>query len=117
MIEKEQFIKYITSYQEFSKDIDRLEKALSGNGRVYLFESDWYEAVGRMLDSFIESHFTEAGCDTVFWWLFEDVDHKIWQKVDPDLFNGTSEIEYNVNDIEDLWKYLVKYKKDYFLNE
>ena len=115
MITKEKFINFITSYQNFVKGIDRIEEAFGHS--VYLFETDWYEAVGKMLDSFVESHFTEAGCDTVSWWLFEDVDHKIWQKIDPDLFNGKAEIEYDVNDIEDLWKYLVKYKKDYFLNE
>ena len=61
-----------------------------------------------------EFYFTESGIDLIDWWKFEKVDHKIWQTVDSDLFNGKSEIEYDVNDIEDLWKYLIKFKKDYF---
>jgi hypothetical protein len=114
MITKEEFIKFIKSYQTFVSGTDRLFEALTGSKYNNVFETDWGNAVGQMLDTFIESHFTEVGADYVFWWLFEEVDHKIWRTVDPDLFNGKSVIEYDVNDIEDLWKYLIKFKKDYF---
>lgn len=118
MIEKKEFIKFIRAYQEFLEGTDRLSEAITGSKtHLCIFETDWGEAVGRMLDAFLDSHFTNVGIDAITWWLFEDVDHKIWQTVDPDLFNGKSEIEYDVNDIEDLWKYLIKYKKDYFINE
>ncbi len=114
MITKEHFIDFITEYQNFDKAIERLEIAISGKKYgCNLFESDWYESVARMFDVFLESFFTDDGQDVITWWLFEDVDHIIWQKTDPDLFNGKSEIEYNVNDIEDLWNYLFKYKEDY----
>ena len=68
MITKEQFINFITSYKKFAEGIDRIEEAFGHS--VYLFETDWYEAVGKMLDYFIESHFTEIGCDSIFWWMF-----------------------------------------------
>ena len=48
--------------------------------------------------------------------MFEDVDHIIYQTVDPDLFNGRTEIQHNINDIEDLWNYLLKNKKELFKN-
>lgn len=117
MITKEQFIKFITEYKNFDEAIDRIDQAVSGrNWGLNLFECDWYNSVGIMLDTFLDSHFTNDGCDLVTWWLFEDVDKLITQKVNPDLFNGESEIEYDVEDIEALWDYIQKYKNDYLLN-
>ena len=118
MLTKELFFKFINEFKIFDEAVERLEIAISG--RKYgcnLYDSDWYNSVGIMLDTFVESHFTNDGQDLVSWWLFEDVDKIITQKVDPDLFNGASEIEYNVNELEDLWNYMVEYKKDYFLND
>jgi hypothetical protein len=118
MITKEQFIKFITEYKNFEEAIDRIDQAVSGRSwGLNLFECDWYNSVGIMLDTFLDSHFTNNGCDLVTWWLFEDVDKLITQKVDPDLFNGESEIEYDVEDIEALWDYIQKYKNDYLLND
>ena len=116
MISKEEFINFVEVYNEFEKGIDNLEKFLSGNNpyTVNLWDSNWVDAVSRMCDSFIYSHFTEVGCDLINWWKFEDVDHIITQTITPDLFHGKSEIEYNVNDIEDLWNYLTKFSSDYF---
>lgn len=118
MINKEQFIKFITNYQEFYEGIDRFEQAITGKRfTCNLLETDWGDAVGKMLDSFLESHFTTDGTDLITWWLFEDVDKIIYQKVDPDLFNGEEEVEYNVENIEDLWKYIIKFKEEFVLNE
>lgn len=114
MITKEEFAKYIESYQEFEQAMDRLETAIAGRKYVCnLFESDWYGAVARMLDIFIDSHFTDDGQDLIDWWLFEDVDHIITQKVESDLFTEDRKIEYDVNSIDDLWDYLMLYKEDY----
>ena len=116
MISKKEFIDFIEAYEEFEKGIDNLEKFLSGNKQygINLWESSWVDAVGKMWDNFIYSHFTEEGVDLIDWWKFEDVDHIITQTVTPDLFNEKSEIEYNVNNIEDLWNYLTKFSSDYF---
>ena len=116
MISKKEFIDFIEAYEEFEKGIDNLEKFLSGNKQygINLWESSWVDAVGKMWDNFIYSHFTEEGVDLIDWWKFEDVDHIITQTVTPDLFNKKSEIEYNVNNIEDLWNYLTKFSSDYF---
>lgn len=115
MITKKEFINFISSYQKFYNGIDRFERAITGKKYTCnLFETDWGNAVGKMLDIFLDSHFTEHGVDLISWWIFEDVDHIITQTVTPDLFNEKSEIEYNVNDIEDLWNYLTKFSSDYF---
>lgn len=114
MITQEEFNSFINNYQAFKKSIDRFGKALGGKDFYFIYECDWYGNVDKMLDIFLESHFTEDGQDLITWWLFEDVEHIIEQTVDPDLFHGKSEIEYNVEEIWDLWDYMVKYKKDYF---
>lgn len=115
MISKDCFIKYIEQYQRFSKAFERIEEALMGKKySSNMYESDWYDSVGAMLDIFLNSHFTEEGCDIINWWMFEDVDHIIYQTVDSDLFNGRTEIQHDVNNIEDLWNYLLKNKKELF---
>ena len=110
MITKEEFIKFINQYQIFDKALDRLSQALSGSKYgIPLFETDWANAVGEMFDIFLDSHFTKTGVDNITWWI-------IVRTVYPDLFNGKSETEYNVNDIEDLWNYMIKFKEDNFKN-
>lgn len=117
MITKKEFYDYITSYQLFENAIDRIETAISGKSYGFgLWESDWYDAVGRMLNIFLDSHFTETGTDLITWWLWEDVDKVIYETVDPDLFSGKTEVERNVEDFDDLWKYMIKHEKDYFKN-
>ena len=118
MITKKEFYKFISSYQEFYNGLERFERAITGKKfTCNLFETDWGDAVGRMLDAFLESHFTEHGIDLITWWLFEDVDKIIYQKLDPDLFNGETEVEYDVNTFDNLWNYMIKYEKDYIKNE
>lgn len=117
MINKKEFVQFIQAYEEFEKGINNLGKFLSG-GRSYgvdLWGSNWVDAVCKMWDNFMYSHFTEAGSDLINWWKFDNVDHIITQEIKPDLFNGKSAIkEYDVNNIEDLWNYLIKFPSDYF---
>ena len=73
MLSKKLFVEFLTQYQIFNSAFERIEEALmrkkySSN----LFESDWYESVGNMLDLFLESHFTEEGRDLINAYLFED---------------------------------------------
>lgn len=116
MITKEEFIEFVKAYEAFENGIDRIEETLSGNKpyTIDLWGCNWVDAVCKMWDQFIYSHFTEEGGDLINWWKYEKVDHIITQKVNPDLFHGESKIEYNVNDIEDLWNYLIKFSSDYF---
>ncbi len=114
MITKELFIKFINQYKKYNSAFERLEEALMGRKYISnLYESDWNEAVGYMLELFLESHFTEEGCDLINWWLFEDVPHIIYTSYEADLFNKEIKIQYDVENIEDLWDYMIKHKKDY----
>ena len=118
MITKKELHSFIIAHQSFEEAIERIEEAISGSKYgCNLFESDWYNSVGKMFDIFLESHFTEAGCDLIYWWLYENVDKIIYEKVDPDLFNGETEVEYNVENFDDLWNYMIKHKEDYFKND
>ena len=118
MITKEEFTKYLTQYQIFDKAMDRLSEALSGSKYgVPLFETDWGEAVGEMLDIFLMSHFTVYGADWVTYYLFEDIEDKLVEVTKPaDMFNEEKKIEYHLNSIDELWDFLLTDKKTYFKN-
>ena len=68
-------------------------------------ESDWCEAVGKMLDTFVDSHFTEEGADLVFYYIFEE-NKKVY----------SNNKEYSFDTIDDLWKILTEDVKLYFKN-
>ena len=110
MINKEEFINFVKSYETFENGVNHLNEYLHSD----LWECEWIDNVSKMWDNFMHSHFTDIGVDLINWWKYEDVDHIITQTITPDLFYGKSEIEYNVNDIEDLWNYLTKFPSDYF---
>lgn len=118
MITKEEFFNYLTEYQNFDKGINRLSEALLGKSSYSsLWEVDWIENVGKMLDIFISSHFTEEGIDWVDYYLFEDIKDKVVHiKQEKDMFNEEKDIEYHLNSIEELWNFLNTDKKLYFKN-
>lgn len=118
MITKELFIKFIQSYIEFQESVDNFDKAITGkNYPTILFETKWYDAVGKMLDSFLDSHFTDRGIDWIFYFLFEDVDDKAaYIKQEGDMFNEEKEIRYSLESADELWNFLLTDKKLYFKN-
>ena len=118
MITKEDFTKFIQSYIEFQESIDKFDMAITGkNHPTILFETNWYEAVGRMLDSFLDSHFTDCGIDWIIYFLFEDVDDKAaYVKQDKDMFNEEKEIRYPLDTTDELWSFLQTDIKAYFKN-
>lgn len=118
MITKEEFTKYIDAYREFEAAIERLEKLISGRNRCYfIYETDWCEAVGKMLDGFLDSHFTESGIDWIFYYLFEDVDDKAaYVTEEGDMFKDPEEVRYPLTTLDELWDFLLTDKKLYFKN-
>lgn len=103
MITKKEFHKFISSYQEFYNGLERFERAITGKKfTCNLLETDWGDAVGRMLDAFLESHFTEHGIDLITWWLFEDVDKIIYKD---------EEIIAELHTVEDLYNYIKNNKE------
>lgn len=116
MITKEEFCKFIESYQEFQDEIDKFDMAITGkNYSTILFETKWYSAVGKMLDAFLDSYFTEEGVDWICYYLFEDIEDKIVTVEYEDLF-GTKEMEFHLNSVNELWNFLIIDKEVYFKN-
>lgn len=110
MLTEEQFIKFIGAIQEFNESLDNISKVLFGNKHYgCLSESKLCTNAYFIMDIFIDSHFTEEGSDLVYWWLYEDVPKIIYEP--ENLFEGEREI--NVEDVEDLWKYLNSNKEIY----
>ena len=116
MISKELFVKFLTKYQTFNEAFERIEEALMGKKySSNLYESDWYDSVGAMLDLFLESHFTDDGQDLINTYLFEDC-REFWINKDKDLFTDKREEHYEFNSLEELYDVMLKFKNDYFLN-
>lgn len=118
MINKEEFIKFIQSYIEFQESIDNFDKAITGkNHPTILFETKWYNAVGKMLDSFLDSHFTDYGIDWICYFLFEDVNDKAaYIRQGKDIFNEEREIRFPLDTLDELWEFLLTDKNLYFKN-
>jgi hypothetical protein len=116
MISKELFIKFLSQYQRFNIAFERIEEALMGKKySSNLYESDWYDAVGYMLDIFLQSHFTEDGCDLIDAYLFENC-REFWINIDKDLFTDKGKEHYTFNTLDELYDVMLKFKNDYFLN-
>ena len=117
MITFEEFEKFITDYQTFEKGIERFDKALMGNSySSNIFESDWAIAVGRMLDYFIDSIFTECGSDLVYDFMFNSWDGIIYETPEKTLFDKKEpeRREIKINTLKDLWDYMSKNSRIYF---
>lgn len=115
MITKEEFTKFIKNYQVFYNGIERFEKAITGSKyTINLFETDWGDAVGIMLDAFLDSHLTENGVNWVIYYLFEDIEDKLVTVDEEDLFGIKR--EYHLNSVNELWDFLLSNPERYFKN-
>ena len=99
MITKESFIDFIKNYKVFNEAVGRIGVAISGkNYCCDVYESDWYNSVGLMLDIFIDSNFTTDGIDLINAYLFEkekeiliDSLDKLWNYIESNNFIKTNE--------------------------
>jgi hypothetical protein len=113
MITKEEFFKFIKNYECFCQGMRKIDEVFNSN----VLECEWCDAVSKMLDSFIYSHFTDDGADWIFYYLFESIsDKKVKIKIEGDLFEEEKEIEYHLNSLEELWDFLLINKNLYFKN-
>lgn len=85
---------------KFDNDLELIER-LTG---IHLIDSDLITDSYNIFDSAIALSFTEEGQDLVFWWLYEDVPKIIY----------IEETKIDVEDIEDLWNYMMDDKETYF---
>lgn len=85
---------------KFDNDLELIER-LTG---IHLIDSDLITDSYNIFDAAIALSFTEEGQDLVFWWLYEDVPKIIY----------IEETKIDVEDIEDLWNYMMDDKETYF---
>lgn len=85
---------------KFDNDLELIER-LTG---IRLIDSDLITDSYNIFDAAIALSFTEEGQDLVFWWLYEDVPKIIY----------IEETKIDVEDIEDLWNYMMDDKETYF---
>lgn len=103
------------TFDEFKRQVDSIDEINRKFEAFGITESQIYEDVNMLFENFIDSHFTEEGCDLFFWWKYENVKKVIYKTVTPDIFTKEQKkIEINVEKIEDLWEYMIKHKKVYF---
>lgn len=108
MISKEDFIKYLDSWQEFESKICEIESVL----QVDLYESDLYGNAFDMLSQFLHLNFTDDAVDTIGWYLWEDVDKVIY--ITEDLFEESRKVY--LNSLSNLYDFFMTDLKFYFKN-
>ena len=107
MITFEKFKEIIVKYIRFYQCEDQLRKM-----GLDVFESPLFETTGYYFDWLWEAYFTEDGCDTISWWIFEyhdieeDFDEQGNYIGDPNKEPGMWDKDDNIIPmitIEDLW--------------
>lgn len=112
---KKLFVEYLTTFNNFDNAIGRLGKAFIGDFYSDLiYETDWYEYVGKMYNIFLQSHFTEYGIDLINAFLFEDC-REFWVDKDRTLFEDKKKEHYTFDTLEELYDVMRIFKEEYFL--
>ena len=91
MLNKQQFVKYVSNLKELNEKRETLEE-------IGLDPYNFYENVYELVDLVIDSNFDEKGVDTFFGWLYD----------------GQTEVEegndiFVITDIDNLWNFLTKH--------
>lgn len=94
MMTRERFKDLMNRMQEHNELYEKLyELGLDAINCKYM------ETAGIFFDELMKSEFGEDGLDTITWWLYEDVDHCIYQAY-------TDKLVADLNNIDDLYDYL-----------
>lgn len=112
MITKQEFFKAISEHQQFNDAVERMSNGIGQS--VYLFETDWCRAEGNLFDIFLKSHFTDDAVDTIYWWLYEDVDKVIYINSEKDLFKEETKEIIAVRTLGQLWSFFEREPDVYF---
>ena len=85
---------------------------------IDIINCGYMETAGVFFDELMRSEFGVDGADLVSWWMYEDVDHKIYASPGerkPFYFPGEvthGEVIADLNDIDDLYSYLTEGGRD-----
>lgn len=93
---KETLIYCVTSMREHSNYMDGINKALKCCDLIGI-DDKLYSVIGALMEKLV----TPEGYDLITWWLYEDVDHKLYSV-------KTDEVLADLNKIEDLVEYIIE---------
>lgn len=108
MMTKEKFKDLMYKMQEINEFEDKLYDM-----KIDIINCKLVEYPAVFFDELMRSEFGEDGLDLISWWLYEDVDHKIYdgyERID-------SEVIADLNNIDDLYKYLTEGGRDRITEE
>lgn len=117
MITYEKFREIIVKYIRFTQCENKLRRM-----NIDMFNSPLFDTPGQYLDWLWEAYFTEDGCDTISWWMFEyhdlDEDFDLYGKYigDPDKEPGMWDRDNNVIPmitIKDLWNEVQDLRREF----
>ena len=101
MITKQQFKKLLKAIKDEEKRICKLEKILDEVAvESYIILNRTF--INNVIDV-LEEHFTDGKTGYISWWLFEDVEKKIWE-------NGNENEPTDVSTPDKFYDFLVRIK-------
>lgn len=113
---REKFKDLIYKMQEHNELYDKLY-----DFGIDAINCKYMEYAGIFFDELMRSEFGEDGCDLVSWWLYEDVDHCIYEPYEGEdkkefYFEG-EEIPHgkliaDLNNVDNLYDYLIEGGRD-----
>lgn len=106
MMTREKFKDLVYQMLEHNEFYDKLyELGIDAINCKYL------ETAGIMFDALMQSEFGKEGTDLISWWMYEDVDHKIYAaNQEEEMLHG--EVIADLNNIDDLYDYLTEGGRD-----
>ena len=114
MMTREKFKDLIYKMQESNEFYDKLYEL-----GIDTINCKYLENAGIFFDELMRSQFGDDGLDLISWWLYEDVDHKIYaagDDEDRDWFfkdeKPDRDVIADLNDIDDLYDYLAEGGRD-----
>lgn len=106
MISKEDFVKIITEYKNWTDRVHQVADILG----LDILNSDWMDYPNFLFQDFIKSHFDEEGVDWIDWWLFEkpmfsEGEGQAWDE---------NHVEIPTETVEDLWNIVESHRLNDF---
>lgn len=113
MMTKERFKELVYLMEEHNELYDKL-----GDLGIDVMNCKEMEIPGLFFDEIMRNEFGEDGLDLIVWWMYEDVDHKIYENTEEmkELYYPGEEIHGRViadlNNIDDLYDYISQGGRD-----
>lgn len=98
---REKFKEMVYNIEEYNDFVDELYKL-----KIDIYNCKYTDYAGIFFDELMKSEFGEEGLDLISWWLYEDVDHLIYDGVDKE------RVIADLNNIDDLYDYLTEGGRD-----